>query len=609
MLPSEIPEGKCTFGLLKESYMVARWNDDVNYSIAIDGHKDHWRPKVLDSVSKEYKYVESTPNINTATFYPSIDIILKIWKLNERYNVFYAKSFFEAIQPILSAHISFLARKERVWNLNLDNIDSKWNHAIDTKIELMKHQKIGVLHMLELDSYGLLWEPGTGKTGAVIIAAQEKLLKKTIDKVIIFCPATIRNQWKNEIGVFSNGGIRPLKLTGGNIEELQNPNYNFFIASYNALTRYRDFFKKNIDNTTMVCLDESTMIKNYTKRSRAALILSRKTCHKVIMTGTICAEKLQDVFYQIKFLDNGERLGYNMDTFKKRYLIANWYGDVETRKGAPEEVSELIFDISSRFRRDDVIEIPPCTRRVVYVDFSKRQKEVYEQVKKNVLLSISEIGENDKISSPIKLVQLLRARQITSGFVNYEKKLAPEQAIERVMSGEVPERDIRTLELENPKLDMLEELCVESDESNFSTIIWYNWNYEANSIEKMMKKNGFSFGVLRGGGTEEKKDRMCDSFMSKKINFLVVNTGTIQYGKNLQAIKRIIYYSNSYSCIVRKQSEDRAFRTGQKNKVEIIDLIVRGSIDKTIYNCLIDKKELGGIINNDNIEDILDGKI
>ena len=52
-----------------------------------------------------------------------------------------------------------------------------------------------------------------------------------------------------------------------------------------------------------------------------------------------------------------------------------------------------------------------------------------------------------------------------------------------------------------------------------------------------------------------------------------------------------MYYSNSYDLEIRLQSEDRAHRIGQKEKVTYVDLISEGTVDEFIV------KNLRGKIN------------
>ena len=65
-------------------------------------------------------------------------------------------------------------------------------------------------------------------------------------------------------------------------------------------------------------------------------------------------------------------------------------------------------------------------------------------------------------------------------------------------------------------------------------------------------------------------------------------------GITLTEAKTVIYYNNSYDLATRLQSEDRAHRIGQKNKVTYIDLVSPGTIDEKILKALRNKINLAG---------------
>jgi SNF2 family DNA or RNA helicase len=58
------------------------------------------------------------------------------------------------------------------------------------------------------------------------------------------------------------------------------------------------------------------------------------------------------------------------------------------------------------------------------------------------------------------------------------------------------------------------------------------------------------------------------------------------FGLTLTAANTVVYYSNSYDLELRLQSEDRAHRIGQTNKVTYIDMISPSTIDEKIVNAL-----------------------
>ena len=64
------------------------------------------------------------------------------------------------------------------------------------------------------------------------------------------------------------------------------------------------------------------------------------------------------------------------------------------------------------------------------------------------------------------------------------------------------------------------------------------------------------------------------------------------YGITLTAATTVIYYSNSYDLEIRLQSEDRAHRIGQTNKVTYVDLVSPETIDEKILQALQEKINL-----------------
>ena len=68
----------------------------------------------------------------------------------------------------------------------------------------------------------------------------------------------------------------------------------------------------------------------------------------------------------------------------------------------------------------------------------------------------------------------------------------------------------------------------------------------------------------------------------EKCKFMVGNPTTGGFGLTLTACNTVIYYSNNYNLEVRKQSEDRAHRMGQKGTVVYIDIVARNTLDEAI---------------------------
>ena len=89
------------------------------------------------------------------------------------------------------------------------------------------------------------------------------------------------------------------------------------------------------------------------------------------------------------------------------------------------------------------------------------------------------------------------------------------------------------------------------------------------------------------------------------LRFFVGQPKTGGYGITLTAANTVIYYSNSYDLEIRLQSEDRAHRIGQTNKVTYIDLVSPNTIDEKILTALRSKIDIAGEVLGEDAKDWL----
>ena len=84
------------------------------------------------------------------------------------------------------------------------------------------------------------------------------------------------------------------------------------------------------------------------------------------------------------------------------------------------------------------------------------------------------------------------------------------------------------------------------------------------------------------------RDQIVSRFQDQEddLKYLVANPKTGVYGLTLTASHTVVYYSNSYDLEIRLQSEDRAHRIGQKEKVTYVDLISEKTVDEFIVKNL-----------------------
>jgi SNF2 family DNA or RNA helicase len=170
------------------------------------------------------------------------------------------------------------------------------------------------------------------------------------------------------------------------------------------------------------------------------------------------------------------------------------------------------------------------------------------------------------------IVEIIRLHQITSGFFKGESGIITK--------------------LENNKMKTLFEILEESDQK---TIIWANW---IQNIEDISKEIANTYGPesivnFYGAVNSENRSKAIKEFQNNpKCRFFVANPSTGGYGLTLTAATLVIYYSNSFNAEHRLQSEERAHRIGQTQKVTYVDLITEGTVDEKIVKALKTKFRL-----------------
>ena len=74
-------------------------------------------------------------------------------------------------------------------------------------------------------------------------------------------------------------------------------------------------------------------------------------------------------------------------------------------------------------------------------------------------------------------------------------------------------------------------------------------------------------------------------------------------GLTLTAANVVVYYSNSFDLEKRLQSEDRAHRIGQTNKVTYVDLIAKDTVDEHIVQALRNKINIASQVLGEDFKD------
>ena len=443
------------------------------------------------------------------------------------------------------------------------------------KTEPYEHQRKALIAGADKNEFAYFMEMGTGKTKVTIDNLAYLYYKKKINLVVVIAPNSVYHNWKNEIDIHCPCKTAIYIHKVNKNFEVKEDKLNFFLINVEAFShasgvKTLESIVNLYSSSMCVVIDEATSIKNrQAKRTKNICKVSQKALYKRILTGSPITKSPLDLFSQCEFLKPGI-LGFtNFYAFRARYSVMK-----QIQIGANKnllipiyyqhlgELENKIKSFSFRVRKDECLDLPPKIYEKRDIKLSDQQIKLYNSLKENCRAII----EDEMASYNNKLTEILKLQQVCNGFLKTD--------------------DGETKELTNSKLTELINIL---DEVDGKVIIWANF---VHNIETIIKTLQYKFGqtsvvsVYGDVAVEARNSAVINFQKNDRVRFFVGNPSTGGYGLNLTKASTVIYFSNSFNLEIRQQSEDRAHRIGQENKVTYIDLIAKGTIDEFVLKSL-----------------------
>jgi SNF2 family DNA or RNA helicase len=319
---------------------------------------------------------------------------------------------------------------------------------------------------------------------------------------------------------------------------------------------------------------------------RISLALQKWAKYRRILTGSPITKSPMDLFSQCNFLAE-KALGFN-----SYFAFQARYANVQKRTMGHrsfqqivgyrrlDELSEKLDKFSSRVLKVDCLDLPVKVYTRREVPLTPEQTKLYMQMKK---LALAKLQSGELATTASVLTQIMRLQQICCGH------LQPDDG-----------------EIQSVKSNRLNELLDITEEFQGKAIIWATYTHDIQQIADALRDRfgPESVATYYGATPQDERQEIVDTFQQKDspLRFFVGQPKTGGYGITLTEANTVIYYSNSYDLEIRLQSEDRAHRIGQKNKVTYVDLVSPGTIDEKILGALRSKIDLAGQVLNEDVQ-------
>ena len=454
------------------------------------------------------------------------------------------------------------------------------------KTQPYKHQLTALEENWHKREYAYFMEMGTGKSKVLIDNIAVLYDKGFIDSALIIAPKGVYKNW-SELEIPKH---LPEHIPHKTVAWAPNPNKQqkedlislfentedlvFFVMNIEALSTKKgcSFAEKFLTSkTTLFAIDESTTIKNNSaQRTKSAIKLSLLAKYRRILTGSPVTKSPLDLYSQCAFL-NEDLLG-----FSSYYAYRNHFAILQKRSIAThsfqqivgyrnlDELKDILKHFSYRVLKQDCIDLPDKIYSTRSVELTLEQKRIYKELKD---YAMAELEDFETVTTSSVITQILRLQQVLCGFTRSDA------------GGIITIPNNRVTEL----MSILEE-------TEGKCIIWAHYQYDIRSLVAQIAKvyGEDSVASYYGETPPDERQGIVTRFQNSEspLRFFVGQPRTGGFGLTLTAASTVIYYSNSYDLEIRLQSEDRAHRIGQNNKVTYIDLCAAKTIDEKIVKSL-----------------------
>ena len=471
------------------------------------------------------------------------------------------------------------------------------------KTKPFEHQLKALKESWNRQVWAWFMEMGTGKTKVCIDNIAVLYDKGKVDRALVIAPNGIKRNWRNELSVHMPDHVEyrvavwsasPKKKEKEELDQLSvmTDQLTILIMNIEALSTQRgaEFARKFVfSGSCFMVVDESTTIKNHAaRRTKNIMKIAKLAKYRRIMTGSPVTKSPLDLYSQLEFLGGWILDQSNYYAFRARYavIVQRSVGTHSfqhiIRYQRLDELQDKLKDCSTRVLKSDCLDLPEKLYTKRSVAMTPEQLKAYVEMKKSAITFF----ENNPMTAASVLTQMIRLHQITCGHVKTD-------------DGEV----------KAIKNNRIKELLQVLQETDGKVIIWAVYRHDIQTIEKeIADEYGKETVASYYGDTKDSiRQSIVDDFMDSDSNlrFFIGNPKTGGYGLTLTSSHTVVYYSNDYSLEVRMQSEDRAHRIGQTNKVTYVDLMADGTIDEKIVKALNNKIDLASRVMGEDPRKIL----
>lgn len=401
--------------------------------------------------------------------------------------------------------------------------------------KLYEHQKVGVAKaVIEFRGSCLIAdEMGAGKSYTALASAVIILKRQTAAKLLILCPAFLVKQWQRYAKDYMS-------------------HIDVHCFSYDKAKNMHKELKKQ--KWHLVLCDESHCLKDTkTKRFKKLGALIRKAKFKLLLSGTPCVNKANELFSPLNLLYPKIFKAY------KKYCFR--YFDILARRCRLPEELHVLLPMFGLIRREkaEVLDLPKKHVHWWYIVDNEARKSVAKLKKR-----LEDEDTKDSNMSKYLIGEAFHAlAEIKTASQTFKETLR-NLALKR-------ERPVVIFCVHLSILEMLLDLC---------------------------KAMGLTYDQISGSVSMKKRDSIVQRFQNNEIEILCCTIAAAGVGLTLTKSSHVIIAESSWTPGELSQAIDRVHRIGQEKEVHIDRVVFSDSLDEWILRVENGKKKMHSLLLN-----------
>lgn len=554
-----------------------RLNTDINLlEMDVDyGHipkeelRDFFRSIKL---KKKYYRLKSGAFVNLMTEDKQIDELrdlLSIGEVTEDNKIAFSQTAVMEVDELLP-HTQRITRDAGYKQLleDLKNPD-KTNWELPNGMEdiLRPYQITGYSWLCSLAHYGmggiLADDMGLGKTLQTITY----VLANPGTRTLIVCPTSLAYNWQDEFSKFAPQ-IATQIISGTPQERAdlmqQSTDVPVWITTYPLIRKDVDLYKAQIFDACFI--DEAQFIKNPTSLGAKA-VKAVQAKHRFALTGTPIENTLSELWSIFDFVMPGFFGRYRQ--FEECYEkpILRDHDSVQMQK-LRRKIRPFVL---RRMKKEVLTELPDKIETRRMAEMGAKQRKIYESYLARIQMELAGDEENTPGGNRMQvLAALTRLRQICCH---------PATFASNYHGG-------------SGKLDLLMEQLPDILEGGHSVIVFSQFTSMLSIIAHELKQRNIPFFYLAGSTSAQERKREVKEFNRGEVKVFLISLKAGGTGLNLTGADTVIHFDPWWNPAVEDQATDRAYRIGQKKKVQVIKYVMKDSIEEKIYELQKRKKQL-----------------